>query len=82
MRVQGSEGNSTSKVYFAAFWYGLFGQLIQVSFGKAEVNDVNAARIAAKHKIAGFHVSVDKAAFVNFADRSQHFNQNMDCNFE
>lgn len=53
-----------------------------MSFGQAEIYDINAARIAAKHKIAGFNVSVDEATFVDFADRCKHFDQNVDGNFE
>jgi hypothetical protein len=48
-----------------------------VPFGEAEVDDVNAARIAAKHKIARLYISVDKAAFVDLPNRSQHLNQNV-----
>ena len=46
-------------------------------FGKAEVDDVNAARIAAEHKIASLYISVDKSAFVDLTDRSKHFDQNV-----
>lgn len=50
--------------------------------GEPEVDDVNTAGLATQHEVAGLDVSVDEAAFVHFADRGEHLDQNVDGNFK
>jgi len=50
--------------------------------GETEVNDEHPAEFFAEHEIRRFYISMYKAAFVYFLDRSEHFDQYLNRNFE
>ena len=55
---------------------------VKVLLGEAEVHDEDLSVFPVEHKIAGFDVTVDKAAFVNLFDGNDHLDEDLDRYFE
>lgn len=51
-------------------------------FGQTEVDNEDFLVLLAQHEVGGLDVSVNKAALVHFLDRSEHFDQNLNGDFE
>jgi hypothetical protein len=53
-----------------------------MAFSKAKIHNVNTAGLAAQNEIGSLHVTVNKAPLVYFPNRSEHFREDVNSDFE
>lgn len=51
-------------------------------FGKAKIHNKNLLEILAEHKIGCLDITMNEPSIMNFLNSLQHFNQQLNCNFE
>lgn len=77
VRVQAGERDGAPEVSIFALGHRL-AVCVQMLLGQAEVHDKDATILAVKHEVRGFDITVDEATFVDFFNRDDHFNEDLD----
>jgi len=80
--VEASKRDRSPKISFAAARKRLLGDLIKVALRKSEVNNKNTSTVTTEHKIRSLDITVDKSTVMNLSNASEHFNQNLNHDFE
>lgn len=79
--VEARKGNCAAEVGVLPLRYGLV-FAVQVLLGEAEVDDVDLAVFAVEHKVGGFDIAMDETSLVDFFDGNDHFNENLNGDFQ